>query len=43
MVFDPGVLGLMLSQFAAGGGEVADASKCAPGEFRLELKSLRPQ
>jgi NADH dehydrogenase [ubiquinone] 1 alpha subcomplex assembly factor 1 len=35
-------LGLMLSQFAAGGGEVADASKCAPGEFRLELKRLWP-
>ena len=35
-------LGLMLSQFAAGGGEVADTSKCAPGEFRLELKRLWP-
>ena len=37
------VLGLMLSQFAAGGGEVADATKCAPGEFRLELKRLWPR
>jgi len=37
------VLGIMLSQFAAGGGEVADATKCAPGEFRLELKRLWPR
>ena len=33
-------LGLMLSQFAAGGGEVADKRRCPPGNFRIELKQL---